>query len=511
VNGDDLSIDHRRFFVEEVAMLTNVINRCLISRLLAGVLLTLLLSMLGWGEAFGYDLLATEKKHTEEHSNLSVLSHLITVKPVEKKGSLVNPGVGYVDFHGKLGTREQSDTAYTPKSGVAYYRWTWADLEPTEGDVNFSLIENALNLASQKNQLFSFRIMTVWQKSTPDWVLNKGVKAVIGFDGQGSIFPDHNSEVYLKYHEDFLRKLGAFFKGRKELYSVDIGSVGCWGEWHSSCCGKISGSECQLLFPTIENQKKIADFYFRFFPGVNLIALINSPLLRDLVRRGSGWRADCLGDYGYFSSVSNHMRDMYEKKILDPDVGSAWKTAPVLFEACHHIDDWAKQGFSTKTILEKALHWHATSINNFSLGVRASNVSDLQNFLDKAAYRFFVKEISFPLSISKFDTFRVETKWVNSGVAPIYSDAAVYFRLRRDDQIFGVWRSSAIPRKWLPGTYVVDDVFDAGSSLTAGRYSLDLSISLFGQSDMRLKLAMENGLADDWYSLGDIFVRTASH
>jgi hypothetical protein len=50
--------------------------------------------------------------------------------------------------------------------------------------------------------------------------------------------------------------------------------------------------------------------------------------------RGAGWRGDCFGDYGMFSSTWNHMDDSYGPAAADPVVGEAWKTAPVQFEVC---------------------------------------------------------------------------------------------------------------------------------------------------------------------------------
>jgi hypothetical protein len=36
--------------------------------------------------------------------------------------------------------------------------------------------------------------------------------------------------------------------------------------------------------------------------------------------KGTGWRADCLGDLGFFSDTWNHM--------------DAWKRGPVAWESC---------------------------------------------------------------------------------------------------------------------------------------------------------------------------------
>ncbi len=44
---------------------------------------------------------------------------------------------------------------------------------------------------------------------------------------------------------------------------------------------------------------------------------------------GTGWRADCLGDMGGFSSTWNHMEDFYQQALDQAEANDAWKKAPV--------------------------------------------------------------------------------------------------------------------------------------------------------------------------------------
>ena len=52
----------------------------------------------------------------------------VTVEPVETDEILANPGMGFADFHGGAPSPPEH-----PNTTVAYYRWTWAALEPTDG------------------------------------------------------------------------------------------------------------------------------------------------------------------------------------------------------------------------------------------------------------------------------------------------------------------------------------------------------------------------------------------
>ena len=86
--------------------------------------------------------------------------------------------------------------------------------------------------------------MSVYKGSTPKWLLEKGVDSVaVG----GDIFPDHNNPVFLDYHERLLRAFGERYAGRPEIDHVDIGSVGCWGEWNTACCTGAEERDLQAV------------------------------------------------------------------------------------------------------------------------------------------------------------------------------------------------------------------------------------------------------------------------
>ena len=46
---------------------------------------------------------------------------------------LYNPGMGLADFH--FGFEHPPSTDQYPRQTVAYFRWSWSDLEPEEGKV----------------------------------------------------------------------------------------------------------------------------------------------------------------------------------------------------------------------------------------------------------------------------------------------------------------------------------------------------------------------------------------
>ena len=62
-----------------------------------------------------------------------------------------------------------------PRPTVAYFRWSWADLEPAEGQYDFVLVDSVIAQAKVKGETLAFRIMTDYGTGSPRWLLDKGV------------------------------------------------------------------------------------------------------------------------------------------------------------------------------------------------------------------------------------------------------------------------------------------------------------------------------------------------
>lgn len=208
--------------------------------------------------------------------------------------------------------------------------------------------------------------MSVYKGSTPRWLLDKGVDSVkIG----GDIFPDHNNPLFLMHHERLVKAFGYRYAGQPEIDHVDIGSVGCWGEWNTACCGKAKDT-CKKFFPIEGNQHLITDWYFLYFSGTPLVMPVGG-LVEYAASKGAGWRGDCFGDFGMFSPTWNHMDDVYTRTVRNPIVGDTWKVAPIQFEVCGVMQDWYDRGFDIDRILQKGLEWHVSVLNAKSSPVPA--------------------------------------------------------------------------------------------------------------------------------------------
>jgi len=428
----------------------------------------------------------------------------VTVRPIEISDILYNPGMGFADFQFGWGSGKPLPTPeeYPPQT-VAYFRWTWDELEPSEGQYNFGLVDSVIQQAKSKGETLAFRIMSVYKGSTPKWVRDKGVNSVtVGTD----IFPDHNNPVFLDYHERLVKAFGNRYADKPEIDHVDIGSVGCWGEWNTACCGDSEAALCNGYLPTNQNRIRITDWYFQYFPSTPLVMLQGGPT-EYAASKGAGWRGDCFGDYGMFSSTWNHMVNVYEPTVQNPVVGNAWKAGPVQFEVCGVMQNWYDRGFDIDLILQKGLDWHMTVLNAKSSPVPAAWRPKVDAFLKKLGYRFVLRELTNTTEARPGGSLTVRSLWENKGVAPIYHPWPLAYRLRSNaDQVVATWKSTASLMSWLPGTNEVEETVAIPAGVPAATYTLDVAILTEDAKAAHVELAIGGKRPDMWYPVSEVTI-----
>ncbi|MFO0775107.1 MAG: DUF4832 domain-containing protein [Nitrospiraceae bacterium] len=427
----------------------------------------------------------------------------VTVHPKGIDDVLYNPGMGFADFHFGQYSKPAVPDEY-PRSTVAYFRWSWTELEPEEGKYAFDFVDGIIAQAKAKGETLAFRILTEYERGTPQWLLAKGVDSFHETDGT---FPDYRNPIFKTYHERLLAAFGARYNGSPSIDHVDIGSVGCWGEWNTACCLPEQVPQCQRLYPTEDEQRAIVDAYLRYFPDTPLVMLHNGPLAY-ATGKGAGWRGDCFGDYGYFTSTWNHMDDAYAPVLKDPTIADAWKRGPVQFEVCGYIQDWYDKGFDLEKILQKGREWHVSVLNAKSHPLPTAWRERLNEYQKQMGYRLVLRELSCPVDLTASDEFRVRSSWENIGVAPIYHTWPLAYRLRNAaDAVVLQWTSRADLRQWLPNDrQSIEDGVLVPDSVLPGAYTLDVAVlDQAGQSPY-VQLAIEGRRDDGWYAVTSVHV-----
>lgn len=430
-------------------------------------------------------------------------TELVTVEPTESTELFANPGMGWQTFHQFADT--DPNLAGLP-SGSAYIRWTWRDLEPNEGDIRLDVVSDALARARAAGQTLMFRVMLAGSDSeySPDWLGSTGC-TILSYSCGGDVIhaPDIEDPTCRARHDALINALGAEFGDEPDI-EVDIGSVGLWGEWH------FSGTEPQIDMPALSTLESIIDLYDAAFPSQPRQALIGDlESLAYATEHGAGWRADCLGDLGFFSPTWNHMEDLYQQQVAGANAQDAWTQGPVAWETCYTMQQWVEAGYDVHYILQYALDMHGSFVNNKSAALPAGDSyrQEVEQLLARLGYRLVLRSLGHPPAASPGATLPIVMSWENLGVAPPYHALELALRLSPTS---GTGESVVLPMAadlttWLPGAIDVSETVTLPAQTPAGSYAL--SVGVLGTPGIPMvNLAIDGRDADGWYPLSSITV-----
>ena len=406
-------------------------------------------------------------------------------------GDLLNAGVQWSE-DGPTGPLAAGAPPDFPKSTISYCRWFWATLEPAKGDVKWSILDRALGEAARHGQTLAIRLMPYDQKHPlPEWYRKSGARRA-NAEGQPLWEPDFSDPLYLQHWSELVRAAGKRYDGDPRLDSVDISSIGYWGEGWSD------------YMPAFSHQKKLTDIWFEAFPTTLL--LMNFDELNGLrygTSKGAGWRFDCLGD---MRPKWAHMLDFYPLQMVRAGVTDVWHHAPVYFETCGVPESWKRSGYDVNYILNEALRWHVTVLNVKSSAIPAEWKPAFDDFQKRMGYRFELRRIEYPPSVRAGAAAAFSMWWVNAGVAPVYRPCklALQFHGARD----AVIELPADLRKWLPGDALVEESLPV-PDLPDGDYRIRVALLDPRTHRPAIALGIAGKQNDGWYDLGPISVGKA--
>ena len=456
---------------------------------------------------------------------------------------LANPHKGwyhhYPDNHiNKYIIRKDSHLLDFPGMDHVYIRLSWAYLEPEEGKFNWDIIDNIINKWTEKGLKISFRISCKetstdrieQQFATPKWVMEAGAKGnyyrrgeIVGPDGPWE--PVFDDPIFLEKLENFLRVFAARYDGKSWLRYVDIGSIGDWGEGHTSSGSKINY--------TIEQKKIHIDLYRKYFQKTQLIISDDfvytvknpenrEPLHQYVIQHGISYRDDSPLVNGYVQGYAETFT------VRSPEFfDDAYRKAPTVFELQHYhkvkMDgNWkVKEGSALskyapgKTgpdFFRGALDLlHATYIgyHGDAHDWLTDNPKLTVELLNRCGYWFFLHRVDIPdpLLIGKKDT--LEMVWENRGVAPAYHPYVLKMRLVGPKTVDFELESGN--RKWMPvstdGVHREKYIVTISDGTLPGQY--DLKLKLYSNDENKdVLLALDPDLLDEanYYKIATVQV-----
>ena len=356
----------------------------------------------------------------------------VVVTPADDGRALVNPGMGWVmhyydngSFYGtSIGTGD--DLRWFPGCSVVYLRLPWAHLEPEEGKYNWNCIDTPAQQWIARGGQIAFRITCseTMKEATPEWVARAGAKT-IRWNWPTGPAPDGrywecvpDDPVFLEKFGNFLAAFAKRYDGRPEVAFVDVGSVGIWGEGHTSRTIQLSPEETQRIV------KLHIDLHLRHFRRTLIVAnddftssnaIQTSPAMDYALEKGLGWRDDSI---------------MVSRKFWHHEQQAAafWPTRPVILEPGHYHTVKERGNWSAETLVASIEAHHASycSIHGDPRLFLDENRAAVVAVNRRLGYRLQARRIVYPACVTSASAperavpFSVTFSFANAGVAPCY-------------------------------------------------------------------------------------------
>jgi len=412
-----------------------------------------------------------------------------------------------------------------------YLRLAWSYLEPIEGQYDWHRIDEVVAKYVPLGYKIAFRItsketgkypgsvgqeLNGAQYATPIWVQKAGAKGTVcDVWNTKSWTPVWGDPIYLAKLDQFQKAFAKKYDGQPWLRYVDIGSIGEWGEGHTSFSTKIS--------PTVTEVKANMDVYLKNFKKSQLICT------DDLIYYGKS-DADTKTLYDYAVSKGISMRDdsplvewylqnnLKTWSVTNPEFfNPLYLTKPIVFELQHYgmvkrEGNWIgkngsgiipKYGYSGAEIMIKAIEaMHATYIgyHGFCEEWLADNPDLTNQLANRCGYWYFPVNASYT-SVMKAGKNEIKITWLNKGVAPAYTSYELSFRFESENpkNSFSLLPISSGNKNWLPGINKTEGYkFNIPLNTKTGMYTLKFKLTEQSESQLNpISIGVKESYVDE--------------
>lgn len=460
-------------------------------------------------------------------------------RPAELKTPLLtNPGKGCATFQRFNGDPLNEGTAWSEEgpltfpaadrpvadhylpSTVSYCRWFWEKFEPREGQFDWSMVAGALRTARERGQTLQVRLQahgSTNQPQLPAWYQERYPVKVSDPNAKGSAYIEalYDGPEYFARWGRVIEEFGKRFDGHPALEAVDIAFIGPWGEGAGEC------SKVQV--------ERFIDKYIAAHPQTTLLVNNDGYQFQYGIAKGLGWRCDCYGDLRQRTLTGsslpkhlswNHTFDMYPMQLVKAQAQEIWKTQPVVFETCGVPLGWYNAGFDLDLILQQGLKFHMSVFMPKSNSLPDAYMTPLAQLMDRCGYRFVFRQAKWDEALYPGADWSYAMWIENTGVAPIYRDYTLAFRIQTDageailpvpETIGAKPGSSVRVRSWLPGDQWIEGQLRVPENFPVkgpGLLSVGLIDPKTGQAAVRFANENADGSAyrDNWLVLDKVVV-----
>ena len=436
---------------------------------------------------------------------------LIVLQPKLTQKAVVNPGKGWVSY----GSVAKQPQKVLELISLGYKRYIWGEIEPKEGEYNWSIIDNDIKEWAAVGKKFSFGIMCANTHSkefwtTPKWVFDAGAKyetfnlnspklVTTGIPGL-KLVPVFDDSVYLQKLKVFVNALAKRYDGNPDIAFIDIRSYGNWGEGHMYPFNKLELTPEKYM----EHIKIHRDAFKKtllLIPGGKKEYL---NLQRQAVSMGVGLRMDGVCGNGDGSAVA----------ICDGKM-------PAIFEFYGNYEMMEKlgwwygkkddegRGFTLESCVEKGkpTYCDLSRGGNSGLKLLESEPELIRKLNNRLGYHFVINKVTFPEKLSSKKNNIITTNWENRGITQIYFPLkVVYALISTDGKIVSTCDADVSrPAEWKSDKPITSSDQLNFKSARKGKYTLAVGILQPTDGEKpSIKLGVELKNENGWYQLGQI-------
>ena len=440
------------------------------------------------------------------------------LQPKPSTGPVVNPGKGWIIYS----KPEQTPPQTLAIGSLGYTRYNWGEVEPTEGDYHWEIIDRDLDGWAKLGKQFAFRVMgaNVHSKEfwvTPKYVFDAGAPyartdlsnakspSIGALNPAGTppikLVPSFDDPIYMQKVEKFVRALAARYDGNPNLAFIDIGSYGNWGESHMYPISKHEISPAKY--------QEHLTIYRKAFKKTLLEVCFGRSIYSDVYK----WAAE---------NGIGMRRDGICGNSDGSDVLFCAGRLPAVFEFFESYERMAElgwwygkkdkqgNGYRLKDCVETGKPtWCSLSDKQKGLKLLADERPLVESLANRLGYHFVLQQIQFPAVFTRSNPAMLESKWENQGVAPIFIPANLCYALLDDrgQMVDECAASSAKPADWKPGQAVVVRDSVMFSKAKPGSYSLAVGLKRPGILKPTIRIAIESETSGGWQILGKVNVK----
>ncbi|MCI0158813.1 DUF4832 domain-containing protein [Leifsonia shinshuensis] len=511
---------------------------------------TALTAVIAAGALVG-SIVVTAPAHAAGSISPSDASSLVTVRPTEISDTITNPGMGWVFIDNAIpGHNDEGRTGTYPDFSNVAVLSDWAELEPSPGVYNWSMVDNAISYWAAQGKRIHLRISTDtmviypynYAKGAPGWLssapYNVGLQTRCddatltppaclqpnGSAGFTYTVADYENPNYMTRLHSFMQAFGAHYDSNPAIDTVDLRGYGEWGEWHSGHdFSSIAARESTLqqivhewstAFP--DKVLNLSDSYeYRDGPNGVQPPTANASSYSQFLQ----WSAF---DYALNNTPNvTFRRDGVAGGLHEYDAAGlqdAFRSPRRLPTTLEFYDGYPlPPGFpyTLSTRLDEAFRFHPNYLTVMGWdgdgGARAfadNEPAIIARANNNLGYRFVLTKASYPRSVMAGSTLELRQDWVNRAVGRAWKQypLKVYLTDSAGTTVWSGTDSAFDQRDFVRGSsYPVSSRFTLPSTVPAGSYQLRIAM-VDAAGNPAITLAIAGKDAQGRYPIGNIVV-----